>query len=100
MNDPLPVPALVPVAGNGREAAPAGTTAAATAAPRLTPKAIVRGQRGSVPSPGSSGITSEKAAGSSVIKLSQGKAEDAADMGRIASITGESRWLRIYQRQG
>jgi ATP-dependent protease Clp ATPase subunit len=36
------VPALVPVAGHGREAAPTGTTAAATATPRLTPKAIVR----------------------------------------------------------
>ena len=42
MNDPLPLPALVPLAGHGREAAPTGTTAAATAAPRLTPKAIVR----------------------------------------------------------
>jgi len=44
VNDPLPpsVPALVPVAGHGREAAPTGTTAAATATPRLTPKAIVR----------------------------------------------------------
>ena len=58
-------------------------------------RARVRGHLGSLPSPGSSGITKATAAGSSTIRLSQGKADsaagaprlDAASRGMLTSIT-------------
>ena len=66
-----------------------------TRSARRTTRARVRGPFGSLPSPGRSGINRAAAAGSSTIKLSQGK--DAACKGKLASITAPVQAKEIYQ---